>query len=438
MANKENSKGDGPSETIQPQTGGGAKMIAIGLVLAALVIGGVWRAHSLKEASAGKGPGARGEAPAVPVIDGVVARKDVPIYAEGLGTVQAFNSVTIRSRVDGQVNKVAFTEGQDVHAGDLLAQIDPTSLQAQLDQVKAKQGQDEALLANAKVDLERYADLLKKDGVTEQVFDTQKALVRQLEATVKSDAAAVQNVNVQLGYTTISSPIDGRVGIRLVDQGNIVRSSDAAGLVVINQLKPISVSFTLPGQILQQIPKDSSDLAVVALSSDGLTVLGEGKLAVIDNQIDPASATVKLKGTFPNEDLKLWPGQFVMARLLLGVRKGAATVPASVIQRGPDGAFAFVILEDLTVETRPVKIGQIENGEALVLEGLAPGDHVVVDGQYRLQKGSRVKLSDGSGSGGEGRGRGGKPGGPDRGGAGKREGGRPSGPRGDDATKANL
>ena len=337
--------------------------------------------------------------PPVPVVAGVVAQKDMPIYLTGLGTVQAFNTVTVRARVDGQLRKVAFVEGQDVHAGDVLAEIDPDPFRAALDQANAKQNQDQALLGNAQVDLERYAGLLAKEGVTKQVYDTQQALVNQLAAGVKADRAMIESAKVQLAYTTITSPIDGRSGIRLLDQGNLVHASDATGLVVITQLQPISVVFTLQEQKLGEIQAQAAtgELTVLAVKRDNTTVLAEGKLAVIDNQIDTTTGTIKLKATFPNTDLHLWPGQFVNVRLLLTVRKNSLVVPASVVQRGPDGAFAFVIKNDQSVEPRPVKVMQIEQGEALIEDGLQRGERVVVDGQYKLQLGSRVRTADAGG-----------------------------------------
>ena len=341
----------------------------------------------------------RGDMPPVPVLAGVVAHKDVPIYLTGLGTVQAYNSVTVRARVDGQLRKVVFAEGQDVRAGDVLAEIDPDPFRAALDQATAKQTQDQALLANARVDLERYAGLLAKEGVTRQVYDTQKALVTQLEAGVQADQAAIDSAQVQLAYTTITSPIDGRAGIRLVDQGNLVHAADTTGLVVITQLHPISVVFTLQEQALAEIQAQAAtgELTVLALQRDNTTVLAEGKLAVIDNQIDTTTGTIKLKATFPNTDLHLWPGQFVNVRLLLTVRENSIVVPASVVQRGPEGAFAFVINDNLTVEIRPLKVRQIQQGEALIDEGLHAGERVVVDGQYKLQAGSRVKPAESGG-----------------------------------------
>jgi multidrug efflux system membrane fusion protein len=360
------------------------------------------RLHSNTTASAGAAA-ARGQTLPVPVVEGVVSTKDVPIYLDGLGTVQAFNTVTIHTRVDGQLVKVAFTEGQDVKKGNLLAQIDPAPYQAAFDQAAAKKAQDEAQLANARVDLQRYTDLLKTDGITQQIYDTQKALVRQLEATVNADQAAMESAKVNLDYTTIRSPIDGRVGIRQMDVGNIVHASDANGLVVLTQLRPISVLFTLPEQSLaklQQYQDPEKDFTVLAVSRDNTNVLDKGTLAAIDNQIDTTTGTIKLKANFANENLHLWPGQFVNTRLLLATRKDSPVVPASVVQRGPDGAFAFVIQDDQTVTMRPLQVAQIEGGMALIDEGLKPGERIVVDGQYKLQPGSRVKPAESSDKGG--------------------------------------
>jgi multidrug efflux system membrane fusion protein len=351
-------------------------------------------------AKKGNSAGADRAVPPVPVTAGTVAVKDVPIYLDGLGTVQAFNTVTVHARVDGALQKVHFEEGQDVHAGDLLAQIDPDPFQTQMDQAIAKKGQDEAQLANARVDLQRYADLLAKEGVTQQVYDTQKALVNQLEAAIKADQAVIANAKVQLDYTRIVSPIDGRIGIRQVDAGNLVHANDSNGLLVITQLRPISVVFTLPEQMLGRVQKEVAsghELKVLAVERDDRTVLGEGKMAVIDNQIDTTTGTIKIKATFPNQDLRLWPGQFVNARLLLTVRHGSEVVPASVIQRGPEGPFAFVIKDDHSVEIRAVEVAQIEDGEALIQSGLKAGERVVVEGQYKLQKGSRVRTADSTG-----------------------------------------
>jgi multidrug efflux system membrane fusion protein len=364
------------------------------LVIAALVGWAVYHRLRSDTTSSTGATAARGQSLPVPVVEGVVSTQDVPIYLDGLGTVQAFNTVTIHTRVDGQLVKVAFTEGQDVNAGDLLAQIDPAPYQAALDQAAAKKAQDEAQLTNARVDLQRYADLLKTDSITQQIHDTQKALVSQLEATVKADQAALESAQVNLDYTTIRSPIAGRVGIRQMDAGNIVHASDANGLVVLAQLRPISVLFTLPEQALtklQQYQNPEKNLPVLAFSRDNTNLLDKGTLAVIDNQIDPTTGTIKLKATFANENLRLWPGQFVNTRLLLTTRKDGPVVPASVVQRGPEGAFAFVIQDDQTVTMRPLKVAQIEGGMALIDEGLKPGERIVVDGQYKLQPGSHVQ-----------------------------------------------
>ena len=371
------------------------KKVVVGALCVLFVLGVLWVVQK-RHAASGKlrGATARTGPPPVPVVAGTVAQKDVPIYLDGLGTVQAFNTVTVHVQVDGRLQKVAFVEGQDVRAGDLLAQIDPELYRAQVEQAEAKKAQDEAQLANARLDLKRDAEQLAAKIMAQQVYDTQRALVDQLDATVKADQAAIDLANVQLGYTTIVSPIDGRTGIRVVDQGNIVRVTDPNGLVVIAQLRPISVVFTLPEQNLNEIQKElaAGGISVLAVDRDNRTVLGEGKLAVIDNQIDTTTGTIRIKATFPNDDLRLWPGQFVNARLLLTIRKGGIVVPASVVQRGPEGSYAFVINEDQTVEVRPVKVAQIEAGQALIDEGLQAGESVVVDGQYRLQAGSKVKL----------------------------------------------
>jgi membrane fusion protein, multidrug efflux system len=370
--------------------------ILIVIVLGALVFALVRVFQSRQAGAAKAGANAAGQFP-VPVVAGTVARKDMPIYLDGLGTIQALNTVTVRARVDGEIKKVAFVEGQDVHTGEMLVQIDDAPFKAQYEQAVAKKAQDEAQLANARLDLVRDEDLLARKVVSQQQYDTQKALVNQLEAAVTSDAAAIQSAKVQLDYTKVVSPLDGRTGLRLIDQGNVVHASDQNGLVVITQLQPISLVFTLPEQELGEIHKQlaaSGDLAVLAVDRDNKTVLDEGKLAVIDNQIDTSTGTIKLKATFPNKDFQLWPGQFVNARLLLTVRNASIVVPASVIQRGPQGSYAFVIKSDETAEIRPVKVAQIEQGEALIDEGLEPGERVVVDGQYKLQAGSKVKVGE--------------------------------------------
>lgn len=330
----------------------------------------------------------------VPIVPGVAERKDVPIYLEGLGTVQAFNTVTVRSRVDGQVEKIGFTEGQEVRTGDVLAQIDPRPFQAQLDQAAAKKRQDEALLSVAKMTLARDEELLKSKILSQQDYDAQQATVEQLQATVQADQAAIDNARTQLGYAEIRSPLDGRIGIRLVDQGNIVHANDSNGLVVITQVRPISVVFTLPEEDLPQVQSHlgtGAKLRTLAMDRENRRTLGEGTLAVVDNQIDTTTGTIRLKATFPNEDQQLWPGQFVNVRLLVETRKGGTVVPASVVQRGPDGTFAYVLSNDVAL-VRDVKVAQIADGQALIQTGLEPGERVVVDGQYKLQPGAKVQL----------------------------------------------
>lgn len=352
-----------------------------------------------RESSASAAKGARGRPmtnAAVPVVAGTVEQKDVPIYLDGLGTVQAFNTVTIRSRVDGQVERIAFQEGQDVRAGDLLAQIDPAPFQAQLDQNVAKKAADEAQLSVARINFARDADLLASKILAQQDYDVQKALVDQLQAAVQADQAAIDNARVQLSYTAITSPLEGRTGMRMVDQGNIVHANDSNGIVVITQLRPISVVFTLPEQTLPQIQQhlgSGGGVSTFAVDRDNQATLAEGKLAVIDNQIDTTTGTLRLKANFPNQELRLWPGQFVNVRLLLEVRKGGSVVPASVVQRGPDGTFAYVISNDSTAQLRPIKVAQVDQGQALIDAGLTPGERVVVDGQYKLQPGSKVTSS---------------------------------------------
>jgi len=385
-----------PPEIKNPSSKGlGIGILVVLIVMGVVTVAGiVWVVHYFRTASAKKAAAAaHAGPPAVPVVEGKVAQKDVPIYVDGLGTVQAFNTVTVHVRVDGELKKVAFVEGQDVHAGDLLAQIDPDPFRTALEQTVAKKAQDEAQLANAQLDLKRDTDLVEQKIATQQTYDTQKALVDQLAATVKADQAAIDSAKVQLDYTTITSPLEGRTGIRQVDQGNIVHAADANGLVVITQLHPISVVFTLPEQALYEIQKEMSSnvVTVLAVDRDNTTQLGEGQLAVIDNQIDTTTGTIRLKATFANDDLRLWPGQFVNARLLLTTRKGGLTVPASAVQRGPDGSYIFVIKDDQSVVVTPVKVAQIEKGEALIDEGLKPNERIVVDGQYRLQVGSHVK-----------------------------------------------
>lgn len=364
----------------------------VGTALAVLAAGG---AHTLLRGRIGLvgNPASTGIPPVrpVPVTAGIVETKDFPIYRIGLGTVQAYNTVTVRVRVDGEVQKIAFREGQDVRTGDLLAQIDPRPYEALLRQAEADKARDEALLANARLDLERFSTLAVKEFATRQSVDTQKALVAQYQAAIQHDRAAIDNARVQLGYTTISSPLTGRTGLRLVDQGNIVHAGDAGGLVVIAQLNPIAVIFTLPQQYLPEIADAArrGPAVVQVYDQDNLVKLGEGRLELIDNQIDQGTGSVRLKAVFQNDDERLWPGAFVNAWLRLDVRHGAV-VPEAVVQSGPNGNYAFVIRPDASVEVRPLRVAAVHQGQALIAAGLSPGDRVVVDGHYRLRPGARV------------------------------------------------
>ncbi|HVC57377.1 MAG TPA: efflux RND transporter periplasmic adaptor subunit [Stellaceae bacterium] len=346
-------------------------------------------------APAGAAEKPRAAGPPVPVTAGVVATADVPVLLNAIGTVQAANMVTIRSRVDGQIVKVDFTEGQEVAAGAPLFQIDPRPYQAALDQAKAAKAKDEAQLASAQLDLARYGQLVGSGYQTRQSYDQQKAQVAQLQAAIQGDAAAIETANINLGYTDIRAPIAGRLGARLVDKGNLVRAADTTGLVTIAQVRPIFVSFTLPQNTLNAIRDEQakSPLPVDAYGDDLKRLLGKGQLTLIDNNIDQATGTIHLKASFANTEERLWPGEFVNVRVVLSVRKGVPTVPAETVQEGPQGHFAYVIKKDGTVERRAVKITVMQGGVAVIGKGLSPGEKVVVDGQFRLIDGARVRVT---------------------------------------------
>ncbi|HEX7748534.1 MAG TPA: efflux RND transporter periplasmic adaptor subunit [Bordetella sp.] len=360
------------------------------VIVAAIAAGLAWRHAHTNGAAIAVAP----EAAPVPVRSAVVQRQDMPIYLTGVGTVTANQSVTVKVRVDGELDKVAFTEGQDVKAGQVLAQIDPRPFQAQLQQAVATEARDQAQLANARRDQQRYARLIKEDATTRQQLDTQNALVSQLEAAVQMDAAQVSYAKVQLGYTTITAPIGGRTGVRLVDAGNIVHATDNTGLVVINQIDPISVLFTLPEdevtQINRVIAKGGPALPVAALKRDTGELLGQGKLLLVNNQIDTTSGTVQLKALLPNPAHALWPGQYVNARLELGVRKAALTVAAQAVQRGQNGTYVYALDAQREARAQPVHIASIQDGIAVIDQGLKAGERVVVGGQYKLRPGLRT------------------------------------------------
>jgi len=367
-----------------------ARWIAASTIVIVLGLGAGYRL-SLPPADALPAPAP----PAIPVQTAVAAQSDVPIYFDGLGTVQAFNTVTVTTRVDGQLQRVNFVEGQNVKAGDVLAQIDPRTYQAALDQAVSTKAKDEAQLANAKLDLERYETLAPQSYTSKQTLDTQKALVAQLDAQVKMDQAEIEFAATNLDYTTIKSPIGGRTGLRLVDAGNNVLAATNTSLVVVTQMRPISIVFTLPADDLPAFTKAAAagPLKVIALSRDMKTELDRGIVAVLDNQILQTTGTIRLKATFPNAKEALWPGQFVNARLLIETRHNVLTIPSPAVQRGPNGLYAYVVKPNSTVEMRPLTIDQLDAGQAIIKDGLKPGEQVVMAGQYRLQPGAHVRAS---------------------------------------------
>jgi multidrug efflux system membrane fusion protein len=331
--------------------------------------------------------------PAVPVVAETVRQGDVPIYLRGVGTVIAYNNVIVRSQITGQLIKIAFTQGQTVHQGDLLAEIDPRPYQAQLDQATANRDRDQAQVLNAQANLGRYTTLQQKGYASTQLVETQNAQLAQLQAMVKSDEGVIEQAKTNLSYTKLTAPIDGVTGIRQVDNGNIIHPTDANGLVDVTQIQPISLIFSLPQtdfvEIQQQMAK--GPLTVLAYSQDDKTELDQGKLDLIDNQIVQTTGTIRLRASFPNAKHMLWPGELINARLLLDTRHDGLTIAASAMQQGPQDSFVWVIGSDQTVQTRPVVVSQVSEGVALIDSGLQANENVVVNGQYRLQAGAHVQ-----------------------------------------------
>jgi len=369
------------------------RTVLASLLLVAAVIGGGAYALTSAQPKAQAVP-APASAPSVPVVAEPVRSGEVPIYLRGIGTVQAYNTDTIRAQVQGQITQIAFKEGQTVHAGDLLAQIDPRPFQAQLDQAIANRERDQAQFVNAQANLQRDSQLLAHGYATPQTVDLDKANTGQFTAAVKADEAAIEYAQTQLAYTRITSPIDGVTGIRLIDVGNIVHPTDPNGLVMVTQLQPISVIFTLPETSLPQIQQAMAKgaLTVLAYSEDNKTQLDQGKLAVLDNQIVQTSGSVKLKADFPNPQHRLWPGELVNVRLLIETRQNALSVAATAVQQGPQGSYVYVIKPDGTVENRAVKVAQLGARVAVIDSGLQANEQAVISGQSRLQPGSSVTV----------------------------------------------
>ena len=364
----------------------GAAAVIIGLACAGYIFLQVThrpRASSIATAEEG-----------VPVIAAVAQAQDVPLIVRGIGTVQAYNMAVIKTRVDGAIVKVSFTEGQDVKAGDPLFQIDPRPFKAALEQAQAAKERNEAQLVSAELDLHRDRTLSKEGYQSRQSFDEQTAVVRALKGSIASDAAAITNARLNLDYADIRAPFDGRTGTRLVDIGNLVQAAQATSLVTITQVRPIFVNFTVPQNVNDQVREKQAagPLAVIALGDDARIELARGEVSVVDNQIDITTGTLRLKATFPNADQKLWPGQFVNVRLVLAERKGITTVPQRAVMQGPGGYFAYVVKADGTAQRRTLELGGTQDGIAVILRGIAPGETVAIEGQYRLTDGVRVQI----------------------------------------------
>jgi multidrug efflux system membrane fusion protein len=368
-----------------------ARRRTVSITITLLILGGLgyiaWTSLQQKGAAKGGPP----DLP-VPVLAATPRVQDVPVYLDGVGSVRALNNVLVRSQVDGKLIKVNFTEGQDVQKGDVLGEIDPVLYQAAFDQAVAKKAQDEAQLANQRLDLIRYQQLSATNAGSKQQYDTQRALIAQQEALVKADQAQIDNAQATLGYTKIIAPLSGRAGLRQVDQGNIIHASDATGLVIITQLQPIAVTFSLPQQQIVRVNAASAKgtLSVDVFGNDGITVVDTGKLTGIDNQVDPTTGTLKLKAEFPNAKFQLWPGQFVNVRLKVDTLSQATVVPTSSVQRGPAGTFSYVIGDGDIVTAKAVVVTQQNETDAVIANGLTPSDRVVTTGFANLSDGAKV------------------------------------------------
>ncbi len=376
----------------RPVSRGRSRFVSLAVTL--LIVGGLgyiaWTVFQQKQGAN------RGQRPdlAVPVLAAIPRVQDVPVYLDGVGAVRALNTVTVRSQVDGKLVSVNFIEGQDVKKGDVLGEIDPVIYKAQLDQAVAKKAQDEALLANQRLDLIRYQQLATVNAGSKQQADTQRAVVAQQEALVNADQAAIDNAQAMLGYTRIIAPLSGRTGLRQVDQGNIIHATDASGVAIITQLQPIAVQFSLPQQQIVRVNAAAAKgaLTVDVFGNDGITVVDTGKLSGIDNQVDPTTGTLKFKAEFPNANLQLWPGQFVNVRLKVDTLMKAIVIPTSAAQRGPAGTFSYVIGDDDTVTAKPVVVTQQNETDAVIASGLSTSDRVVTTGFANLSDGAKVMV----------------------------------------------
>ncbi len=371
------------------------KTIALVVLALAAFAGGAWYLWT-REPAAAQAPGKAGPPRATPVVAVAATSGDIDVIVNGLGTVTPLRTVTVKSRVDGELVRVLFDEGQIVQAGQLLAEIDSRPFQVQLAQAQGQLARDRALLENAKLDLERYRTLFQQDSIAKQQVDTQASLVRQYEGAVQVDQSQIENARLQLAYSRISAPIGGRIGLRLVDPGNIVRAGDAGGLVVITQLQPVAVVFTVPQDMLPSVLKrlqSGDELPVEAWDRDQKSRLAEGALASADNQVDPQTGTVKLKAQFANADGSLFPNQFVNVRMKLDTLKDSVIVPSPAVQRGAQGMFVYVVRQDNTVVPRPVRLGPLDGQRQSIAGGLQPGEMVVTDGTDRLRPGAQVEVA---------------------------------------------